>query len=370
MLRTHSAESVLKAQRTPEGMRFERWIGDLRARHASDRDFRNKVNAQVRSMMERAALTPGSVHVNKLLTNLSVGYRNDEYIGLRILPIIPVGLRSDSFVKWDKRNLLNAPSDLLSERANANEITVGASTGNYSLKDYGLKRHVDNETLKNSDDPFKDFLDNVETINEMISLKREIRIAAIVTATANYSGNTSSLAGSEWNATSSAGIYTGGAPVNNIRTAWASTWSGYGRTKKVMASDLETFNVLSNHAQIRGLFGLNDSGLATQQQIARYFGADEYLVTEARYDSANIGQTASYSRIWGKFFWMGRVAASPSRQIAAFGTTFQDKADPFTSQWFSPDEGKSGGHYNKVAVSEDYVVLAPDSAYLYTNPIT
>jgi hypothetical protein len=251
-----NADAIIQSQRTRAGLEFDATREAILDRYQGDRAFKKRMD----DLCKRVAITPGSVHTNKFLTNFSVAYRNDAYIGERLLGLVMVPNRSDKYLIWDKRNLMNAPDDLLVARARANEVFFNYTEDNYSLKDYGFKRHVDNETLKNSDDIFRDVLANVEFLAELESLKRELRIAAVVGVAASYSGNSLSLAGSEWNATSSGGIYTGGAPVNAIRTALAARWQGFGRVKKIGFTSLDVFNVLSNHAQIRGLFGLNDSG--------------------------------------------------------------------------------------------------------------
>jgi hypothetical protein len=361
-------EDLKKNQRTRAGIAWDRKIETVRELYRTNKKFREKADRAAREIYEqRAVIGPNTVHVNKLLSNLSIAYKNDIYIAESILGVVPVSQRSDTYLKWSRRNLLNAPDDLLGNRAKANEVMNEYTDDNYSLKDYGLKDYVDDQTMKNADQPFLEVLDMIEGLLERIALKRELRAAAVATAGASYSGNTLSLAGSEWNATTSGGMYTGGSPINNIRSALAAVKTGFGRTRKVGFTSLDVFNVLSNHSHIRGLFGLSDSGLATQQMIAKYFGLDELLVTEAEYDTANIGQSASYSRIWGNVFGVVRVAQTPSKRIAAFGSIFRQNGDPFVHEWYSPDEGKSGGHYAKVAISEDIKIVAPDTGYLLTN---
>ncbi len=117
------------------------------------------------------------------------------------------------------------------------------------------------------------------------------------------------------------------------------------------------------------LFKYSKDGLLAPQDIMRYFKIDEVLVGEARYDSANEGTTASYSRIWGKQLGIVRVAASPGIRNASFGYTFRHGAKK-TTQWFDPAVGIEGGYFNKVGLAEDHKIVAADTGYLYTTVIS
>lgn len=344
-------------------------------------EFRATVNTAIAEMYassdaakrgERAAITASSVHLNQYLSDFAIGYANDEFVGDKLISAVPVSNRSDSFVKHDKRNTFAAPDDALNgPRGVANEVNRTYTPDNYSVVDRALQEYVDNEVMKNADEAFMELIGNVMDLTDKLMLRREMRAATLLTTAANYSGNTLSLAGSEWNSGAlSNGAYAGGTPINTIRTGIAALFGG-GRGFTRMFSSLDVFNVLSNHAHIRGLFPASAEGVATAQQIARYFMVDEYVVGRARQDTANIGQTASYSRIWGNSLGIVRVAAAPSRtKVAGFASRFHMREDPVITNWIDPSVGKSGGHYYKVGISEDLKVTAADTGYLFTGVMT
>ena len=135
-------------------------------------------------------------------------------------------------------------------------------------------------------------------------------------------------------------------------------------------SSLEVYNILARHPAVRNLFKYTADGLASRAQLAGYFGFSDYLVGMAREDTANLGQTAAYGRIWGKHFGVVRVARRPSRRNASFGATFRLSGDPKALNWFNPAVGKGGGYYAKVAVSEDHRIIAGDTGYLGTTVVS
>src|SRR5262249_9942790 len=113
-------------------------------------------------------LTPGAVHVDSALANVSVQYKNEEYIGEELMPVAQVPRISDVYLKYDKRSRLAFPDDAMGARSSANEINDARSTDNYSCKPYGLKNYVDALTLANQDAPLDEMVDLVEAVAEGI----------------------------------------------------------------------------------------------------------------------------------------------------------------------------------------------------------
>lgn len=362
-----TAEEIVRSQRTDRGKTYERLV-ELTRRKFQSGDSQDVEEARYLkdAFLQIRSVSPGQVHSNALLTNLSLAYQNDEYIGERLMPPVIVAKRSDDFATYPKRERFAFPDDALGTRARASEVNESRSSSNYSVRDYGLENYLDAATIDNQDPVFDEMVDLVEAPAEGVAFKREKRIAAVLTGTSNFaSGNTATLSGADqWDHAS------GGNPVKNLIDAKSALWQGRGPTDIIAYSGLEVYNVLARHAAIRDLFKNTVDGLATRQQIAQYFGFADYLVGAAREDTANEGQTASYGRIWGKYFGIVRVARRPSRRSAHFGSTFRLSGDPVTTQWFDPAVGKKGGYYAKVAVSEDHKVVANDTGYLFASVIS
>jgi hypothetical protein len=315
-------------------------------------------------MLRAKSVLPGTLHNNATLSSLSVQYKNAEMIGERLMPVVTVPHKSDDFYVYSKRDRLSGPDDKIGSRAKANELTENRSTDTYSCKDYALANHVDNDQLRDQDAPLDEMVDLVEAINDVMALKREQRIAAVLTAAGSFSGNTQALAGADqFDNASNVSI------VSKMHTAVESLWSGAGPGELYGYCSLEVWNAIARNATIRGLFQYTREGLAQTQQVAGYFGLKDILVSSARQDTANIGQTASYSRIWGKVFGIVRVAKTPTTRNASFGYTFRLKGDPKTDFWYDPSVGKSGGWYARCGTSEDHKVVAADTGYLFTAAI-
>lgn len=310
-------------------------------------------------------LTPGQVHHDSTLSSLSVQYKNEEYIGLELMPVAPVAKLSDYFYKYDKRSRLAGPDDAIGARGEANEIEDKRTDDTFSCKAYGYKNYVDAVTLANQDAPLNEMVDLVESINELLDLREEMRIASILTNTASFGSNYTGIgASSRWDTTA------GGNPVKDIQDALKEIWMGRGQTELVGYCSLNVCNVLSRHPAILDLFkyGGSTPGLATMDMVAKFFGLSRILVGKARKDTANEGQNASYARVWSDVFGVVRVAKRPSLRTAAFGYTMRF-GPKRTDEWFDVSKGSQGGYFARVSLHEDHKVVASDTGFLINTPI-
>jgi len=357
---------IVKSQRTEKGEAFTRrrkaFAERLRAKEPKAVALAKTVTEE---FLQAKAISPGTVHNSTFLTNFSVQYQNDVFIGERLMPVVPVDHRSDEYVVYNKRDRLGQYDDSIGPRGDAKEVEESRTTDNYSVKDRALQNFLPQEALDNQDAIFDEMLDLTESVADNLALNREVRIATKLTTAANYGGNATTLSGSsQWDSGA------GGDPIANVLSATAGLWQGKAGSKLVGFTSLDVLNVLVRHVNLLELFKYTRDGLLTRQQLAGLFGLDDLLIGAARYDIANSGQTANYQRIWGKHFGIIRVAERPTKRSAQFGSTFQLRSDPVTLQWFDPKKGKSGGHFVKIGLSDDHKIVAADTGFLYRNVIS
>jgi len=346
-------------------MRTNPIVARIKAGLASrDPKVRAKILAQNEAILRCKAVI-GSLHRDATLTSLSIAYSNDAYIGTQLMPVISVPKLSDAWVTYTKRDRLSGPDDNLGNRSNANEINENRGSDTYSCKGYGLKNFISETDLQNQDAPLDEMVDLTSSVNDVLDLKEEIRIATVLTTAANFGGNTAALAGGDrWDTATSD-------PIGDINAAIDSLWSGIGATRTIAYSGVEVYRALQTHPAILDRFKNVTGGSVSKAQILSLFPEiDEYVVGRARKDTANEGQTASYSRVWGKQFGIIKVAATPSRRIAAFGFTLRFQGERTTTEWYDPTVGTRGGYYVRVAMEEDHKVTAADTGYLYTTVVS
>lgn len=345
------------AQRSARGLAYERFCANLRSKIQSG-DAR--VKAENEKILRCKTLSVGDVQTSTVLEGMSSMYANDEYIGLRLMPVLDMGKRVAEFYKYDKRDRTAYPDDTMDVRSKANEVNETRSKDSIALQGRALKEFVDQTVLNNQDAPLNEMVDAQDTVMEGLLLKQEQRIATVMTTAGNYDGNTTAVAASDrWDVE--------GNPLPVINDALASMWTGRGASRRVAFCSLDVWNHLKVNPYLLDLLRIKD-GMITREQFVSMFEIDELLVGAARNDTANEGQDASHDRIWSDVFGVVRVAVTPSRRNAVFGYTFREKA-PVQRMWFDPSSGEEGGWYTQASFADKSQVVAGDTGYLITTPI-
>lgn len=354
----------LKSGKTP-GERYD-LLRDVTKSILESEDPREKalIAKENASLLKLREVTPGSVQDSRFLSNLSVQYGNDEFIGMMLMPEVQVPNLGGRFPIYGKRDRFAAPDDSMNGKSSANEVQETRTYGTYACDSYALKDHLDKLTMRNTVAPLDEMVDLVEAPNDGILLREEQRIATAMTTAGNFpTGNKTTLTGTNiWD-------QPGSTPIVDIQAAVGALFSGKGQALKYGFCSLDVWNVLARHPDILDLLKYTSKGLAKASDVADFFGLDGILVSSARNDTANIGQTAAYSRIWGKFFGVAKVAKNPSVRNAAFGSTFRF-GPKLTRVWWDDKTGVEGSYWAQVSVNEQHNIVASDTGYLISAAIS
>lgn len=328
-----------------------------------------KFSAEMRRRIE-LGLGVGSVHIDRVLTNLAVMYTNREFIADKVFPVLTVGKKSDKFFKFKPETMFNvAAVDIVGAESVPGRPAAGLDTpGTYSCIDRALMDFVSTDEEINADAPLQPRMDITEILTNYLLLAREKRIADVVFTSGNYGSNTAALSGtSRWDTAT-------GDPVANILTALRTplirpdtmvigveAWDGLRTNPKMLQY------VLSRSMTSNGTTPL----MLDEMTVAAAFRLRQVVVGEAIYNTAAEGASASYSRVWGKSCALIKVEERPSpRRTSAFGYTFRFGAME-TSAFYEGLPGRAGGTYIKVSHSDDDEIIAGSSAgYLYTTVVS
>lgn len=325
--------------------------------------------------MRAKFLVPGSVHTDRMISDFSVMYANEAFIGEQLAPVVVVPNKSDVYPVFSREDIMSIPDDTLSSYGTPNMLNMSTGSDSYTCLWYGYTIPVSADTALNQDLPYDVLMEMTEIILSTEALKREIRIASLIGTATAYGTNTGSPTVTWDNAA-------GGDPIGDMHTMDEALWSGFAPSRKVMFSSLKVAHVLMRHPDILALFQYNGSspGLATPSMIARFLDADEFLVGASRYNSSKEGQTASYSRVWADVFGLIRVANRPTLRSAGFASTFRwnmtgipnasTNNGMLTQQWYDQTAGGAGVYYAKHTVCETHKCVAQDAGYLLTSVLT
>lgn len=345
---------------------YKQYCALFRRRIESDPDLASDI-AEINKDLALKVNTPGAVSRTQLLENLAVQYANEEFIGTRLLPIVPVqpslGLSVEYWL-YDKANQFSYPSDEVGTTGAVNTVSEKVSKTSTALVRRALKEFSDSWVVSMQDNIVSRLIAPQMNVLHGLNFLLEQRIAAILVNSSNYGANTVALAGGDrWDTAT-------GDPAAVVDAAKLALWSGTGPGRWVAFTSPAVHNVLKRHPAVLDTFKYtgNPPKMATKAMLAEYFELDDYVVGAARYNSANEGQTASYSRIWTDVFGIVRVADSPSTQNASFGYTLQQPMQ--TETWYIQGQGGRGGYYVQSSHADKSLIVCADCGYLVTTPIS
>jgi hypothetical protein len=309
------------------------------------------------------AVTPSSVHGPTFMSNLSVQFANERFIGEELMPTVAVDKLSDEYAIYSRRDILAFPDDSMKGQSEANEIFDNRTPGTYSCEPRSLKKRLEKKVVDNQDAVFDEMFDLSMQVSMGMAHNRERRAMNILTNAANFGGNTTALvAGQEWDSVN------GGDPVLTIRTAVHSLWSGNGPTRIVAYCPLNVYLALSTHPSILDLTKYTSGGFVPRAVLAALFEVDDLLIAKAWEDIANEGQSADIRRmVSSDVFGIVRVASGPSLRNASFGYNMRFKGEVNNITWYDPQRGTRGSYYNQQSCDEVHKVIAPETGWLITN---
>jgi hypothetical protein len=308
---------------------------------------------------------PRTLHVDQILTDLSLKYRNEAMIWPLVMPVVKVNKRSDKFVKYNKEDSYKLSDDKIGPKSLPNEVDWGTTPDNYSVKDHALGDWVGQEAMDNADAPVQVEIDTNEFLNLQLDIPQEQRVAVIVFAATTYpTGNKVQLSGTaQWGSTADD-------PIGDVLKAIEGCFQKANTI--VMGADVwqifrklpEVLDAVKGATRQQGTPG----GLATVEEMKGLFEVQNWLVGRGRYITSKEGQTATYARLWGKHCAALHLENEPSIRSVTFGLTFAEMLRQ-TQRDFDPKRGVKGAHYFKVAWNSDEKVIASDLGYFIQDAV-
>lgn len=296
---------------------------------------------------------PGSLYIDPILTQLSVGFGEQNIYGLRLAPETPVNTQSGRYRVFDR-------SDWLIHRSRREPGTqanrVGArkwSEDSFKTQEHSLEAEIYDEERQElqsqgglADPVFGGALaidpeaDSTTYITRSIMLEHEKKVADTFRNVANYPAShtvtlTSGGTGTQWSnyALASAGVATSAYsdPVANLRLAMQRIFLDTGRWPNTFIIPFDAVGVIENHPRLVARFqytAVTDNE-AWKQLLGLPPAATANLnifVVDSRYNAAdNIDVVENIQNLWGTDVWLGLVDPVPGQKTKTFAKTFAQK---------------------------------------------
>lgn len=263
--------------------------------------------------------TPGDVHVNAPLTNISIAFLQNriDFIADRVFSNIPVQKQSDVYYLYDRGFFMR---DEMSIRAPGTE-TVGSgyevSTSPYYCPVYGFHHDIPDQRRANADSVLNQDREAVELVTMKAMLKREIDWASSYFGTGIW--GTDVTPSPKWDASDPT-------PIQDIRTGFATVQESTGFRPNTLVLGPAVFDALIDDPDIvdRIKYGQTAPGVARVDinSLANLFGLDRILVGGAVQNTAAEGIANSFSFVTGKNALLCYVAPNPGIMTPTAGYTF------------------------------------------------
>jgi hypothetical protein len=261
---------------------------------------------------------PSDVHVDGLLTNVAVEYKNQAMIGRLLFPKCPVTKSSDKYAVFGteefniEANNLRAPGDP------SQEVDFTLSTDSFSCKAHAEKIPLPDETVKMADNPINPRVRFTNKLMRKMLLDEEYALAAQVQSGTYMTQNVTLAGVNQWSDKVNSD------PEANVDTAKAAILLGTSMDANTIAMGYQVWQQLKAHPDLKDVIKYSQKGILTQELVAEFFGVDQVIVGKCLYNTAKEGQTRSLSYVWGKNLIVAYVEPNPSPDNPTLGYTFMD----------------------------------------------
>jgi hypothetical protein len=262
----------------------------------------------------------GETHIDVVLSQISVDWPNEEFVGNILFPQVLVNKISDKYYVFNRKWWHLPPEgDLRAPGSIANEVegrTV--STDTYYTQEHALQMAIPDEERENTD-AFDSDRDATEMLTFHIMLGRELAMHSLVTTAANYATtHTVTLAGNDqWDSGDVAAD-----PIGDFRTARTALHSWIHREPTLAVIPYEVMVELEDHPDFVERIKYVMVGATSEDLIARLLRIQRIVVPGVGYNSANPGQSESIGYLWGKDVVIAYVPPRAGIRIPAFAYEF------------------------------------------------
>jgi len=262
---------------------------------------------------------PENVHIDQILTNISIQYRNAAYVGTQIMPVVPVKKRSDIYYVYDsKADRFRIPLTLRAPKSDSRTVDWKVTEDGYKCDEHALNDLIDDIERDNADKPLNLEVDTVEFLTDIVTLGLEMRIKTMLEASLTANAPTSGV----WSDYTEA---TGTDPISDIEEGKAAIHAVIFREPNVLLLGKAVYNKVRHHPKVIERIKYSQKGVVDSDLLATLFGIEKVIIGEAGYNTAKEGKTAVLSYLWGKNAILAYVEPKPGIKKFSLGYTFQSK---------------------------------------------
>lgn len=299
-----------------------------------------------------------------VLTQVARGYKNAEYVGKALFPVVPVGLRGGNIIEFGKESFR------LYNTARAPGSRVAVAQFGYAGKPYALTDHSINGLLPiehlqeaSNQAPSINLATGAVNFARDIILKRlEIDQATTARNAASYAAsNKITLSGtSQWS------DYSGTSdPIRDVDDYKDAIRAKVGLLPNTIMLPYAVFKKVKNHPKVLDRIKYTGRDSVTPEILAGLFEIENVEIGKAIYQDAD----SNMQDVWGKDVVLAYTNTSPIANMGApsYGYTYQLSGYPVSEAAYYDGDYKSWLYPCTDSVSP--VIAGADAGFLVVNAV-
>ena len=269
--------------------------------------------------------TQSQVHVDAILTNISVAYlqRAENFIADKVFPVVPVDKQSDKYFVYSKNDWLRDEARVRTDGTESVGSGYNITTDTYYADVYAIHKDIGDQTRANADAPINVDREAAEFVTHRLLTRREIQFVNDFMTTNKWATDVTGVAASpttgetiQWS------DYTNSDPIEDIEEGKAQILSTTGLEANTLVLGYDVFRQLKNHPDLVDRIKYTSSQTITEDMLARMFDIERVLVSKSVKATNAEGATAAYSFTTGKTALLAHVAPNPGILTPSAGYTF------------------------------------------------
>jgi len=269
--------------------------------------------------------TRGDVHIDQVLTNLSLTYARDyrNSIADKVFPVVGVNKQSDRYWVYDRDAFMRTVAE---KRAPATESVGGHFTygdNSYFAEVYAVHKDIDDQTRANVDSPLNLDADATMWVTNQLLIRRDLLWIERYFKTGVWGTDFAGVA----TGTPTASQFlrwdvSGSDPIAFLRARITAMEEATGIRPNVLAFGPKVWNALADHASLLERIKYTERGQVGPDLLGSLLGIPTVMPLRAVYNTAAAGAAGSYSFMAGKHAWLGYAAPAAGLQTISAGYTF------------------------------------------------
>lgn len=265
--------------------------------------------------------TPGDVHVDRALTDLSVAYSQSRsnFVADQVFPKIPVQHRSDQYFKYEREQFFRTDVQLRAPGSETAGTGFGITTDSYLCKVYGIHKDVDDQTRANADSPINVDRDATELVTQQVLQFKEQEFVTNFFDTGIWAFNPTTTTKYDDAAST---------PIEDIRDVIVDVTKATSYKPNTLVMGPEVWKAIVDHVDLlERVKYTSGPAMASEQLLAQLLGLDRAMVawavknTQAEKDGT-FDSTTDMDFHFGKGMLLAHVNPSPGLNTVTAGATF------------------------------------------------